>query len=29
MMVRWFERHVLGRADGADPDAVITVGTAG
>lgn len=31
MMVRWFERHVLGRADGADPDAdvVVTVGTAG
>jgi dipeptidyl aminopeptidase/acylaminoacyl peptidase len=29
MMVRWFERHVLGRADGVDPDAVITVGTAG
>jgi pimeloyl-ACP methyl ester carboxylesterase len=31
MMVRWFERHVLGHADGADPDAdaVVTVGVPG
>jgi uncharacterized protein len=31
MMVRWFERHVLGRAGGADPhaDAVVTVGRGG
>lgn len=27
MMVRWFERHILGRADGIDHDAVVTVGT--
>jgi fermentation-respiration switch protein FrsA (DUF1100 family) len=27
MMVRWFERHVLGRADGIDQGAVVTVGT--
>lgn len=27
MMVRWFERHILGRADGVDHDAVIMVGT--
>jgi hypothetical protein len=29
MMVRWFDRHVLGGADGTDPEAVVTVGTAG
>jgi uncharacterized protein len=31
MMVQWFERHVLGRADGAEPDAdaVVTVGMPG
>jgi uncharacterized protein len=27
MMVQWFQRHVLGRPDDADPDAVVTVGT--
>jgi pimeloyl-ACP methyl ester carboxylesterase len=29
MLVRWFERHVLGHAEGTDPDPVVTVRAAG